>query len=308
MGRYLRPIFFRFSQLLVSLVILVFLCLGLLQFFPGSPFVDEKKFDPAVVAHLENFYGLNQGLLSQFTTYLQRLLQGDLGQSMHYDGRSVQSLIFEHGVYSLQLGGGAFIIAVILSLLFSLFILSQQTSKMRKTYQISSLILLSIPSFVLGPVLIWLFAFHWDIFPSALLESPASYILPLFLLSFKPTLTLTRTLTAQLESVMKEKYIQTAKAMGFSQWSLLTKWALKNALLTYFSQLGFIFAYLISGSLLVEILFAVPGLGQQFVESILNRDWTLVMGLTLFYGALLMLAQFVSDLMIALLDPRVESL
>lgn len=308
MGRYLKPVLFRFSQFLISLFILIFLCLGLLQFFPGSPFVDEKKFDPAVVAHLEDFYGLNQNFISQFTNYLGRLLQGDLGQSMHYDGRSVQSLIAEHGIYSLQLGGVAFMIAVIFSLIFSLIVLSRRNLQVKKTYQVASLILLSIPSFVLGPMMIWLFAFYWDLFPSALLESSRSYVLPLFLLSFKPTLTLTRTLTAQLESVMKEKYIQTAKAMGFSQWSLLTKWAMKNALLTYFSQLGFIFAYLISGSLLIEILFAIPGLGQQFVESILNRDWTLVMGLTLFYGALLMFAQFISDLVISILDPRVESL
>ena len=107
---------------------------------------------------------------------------------------------------------------------------------------------------------------------------------------------------------MLEKFIQTASAMGFSQYSIVCQWALKNALIAYLSQLSFIFAYLISGSLLVEIIFAIPGLGQQFVESILNRDWTLVMGLTLFYGAILMSAQFISDLAIAVIDPRVESL
>ena len=307
MGRYLRLFFFRLGQLAISLLVLIFICLGLIQFFPGSPFVDEKKFDPTVVAHLEAFYGLNQSFPEQFINYTKKAIQGDLGESMHYAGRSVRSLIAEHGMYSLHLGGIAFLLALSLSLFLSVFIVLKQKRK-KSGFQMLTLIGLSVPSFVLGPFLIWFFAFYMDILPAALLEQRLSYVLPILLLAFKPTLTLTRTLTAQLENVMQEKFIQTATAMGFSKWSLVSKWALKNAMITYVSQISFIFAYLISGSLLVEIIFAIPGLGQQFVESILNRDWTLVMGLTLFYGFILMSAQFVSDLVLAVIDPRMESL
>lgn len=307
MGRYLRLIFSRLLQLLFSLFILTTLCLGLIQFFPGSPFVDEKKFDPVVVAHLEKFYGLKESFPQQIKIYFSNILRRDLGESMHYAGRSVSSLIAEHGVYSLQLGGAAFLLSMGLSLITSVLMVYFKKGR-RSGIQLVTLLSLSLPSFVLGPFVIWLFAFYFDLLPAALLENEKSYILPIFLLSFKPTLTLVRTLTAQLETVMAERFIQTATAMGFSRWTLVSKWALKNALITYSSQLAFIFAYLISGSLLVEMLFAIPGLGQQFVESILNRDWTLVMGLTLFYGFILMFAQFASDLLISLLDPRMENL
>jgi oligopeptide transport system permease protein len=307
MGRYLRLFLLRLAHLFVSLFILIFICLGLVQFFPGSPFVDEKKFDPIVVAQLESFYGLDKSFPEQFLIYVQNAIHGDLGQSMHYAGRSVRSLISEHGWYSLQIGGIAFLLAMTLSLLISVSMALKKKS-IKSKFQLLTLLGLSIPSFVLGPFLIWFFAFYLDLLPAALIEQKSGYFLPILLLSFKPTLTLTRTLSAQLESVMLEKFIQTASAMGFSQYSIVCQWALKNALIAYLSQLSFIFAYLISGSLLVEIIFAIPGLGQQFVESILNRDWTLVMGLTLFYGAILMSAQFISDLAIAVIDPRVESL
>lgn len=305
MGRYLNLVLSRVFQFLISMLALIFFCLFLLQLFPGSPFVEEKKFDPLIVQKLEEFYGLNLPLHLQFTNYVRNVLRGELGESMHYPGRSVSSLIAEHGAFSFQLGISAFLLAILFSVVISY---SAFFFRMQRRIRNYTLIGLSVPSFVLGPFLIWLICYQWQLLPSALLEEPKSYILPIFLLAFKPTLTLSRTLAAQLDHVFKEKYIQTAKAMGFSRQSVVGKWAFKNAMIAYVSQTSFIFAYLISGSLLVEVMFAIPGLGQQFVESILNRDWTLVMGLTVFYGFLLMLSQFFSDLLISILDPRVDSL
>jgi oligopeptide transport system permease protein len=306
MGRYLKPLALRLLQFFLSLLILLIMTFGLLRFFPGSPLNDEENLNPQIQAHLQNFYGLNESLSTQLSRYLQHVITGDFGSSMHFVGRSVNSLIFEFGQTSAFLGFLAFFVSLIGAFLYSF--LTRFYASRRQSADLSLLVLVSLPSLALGPFLIWLFGFYLNWTPVALLDSPISYVLPVLILAFKPTLALSRVLSSSLDSVMDQKYIQTARAMGFSQQQILLKWALKNSMTSFLSQAGPLLASLISGSFLVEILFAIPGLGLHFVESVLNRDWPLILGLTLFYGVILMITQLITDLFIFSVDPRVETL
>jgi oligopeptide transport system permease protein len=306
MGRYVKPVLARLLQFAVSLFILIFLTFGLLRFFPGSPWNDEKNLDPQILANLQEFYGLNENLSSQFFIYLKRVFSGDLGSSMHFVGRSVSSLIWEFGQTSALFGFSAFFLALVFAFLFLLVTRLSKAHSEKGDFLL--LCLMSFPTLALGPLCIWFFAFHLQWLPVALLESRSSYVLPVLLLALKPALSLSRVLSSSVDHVLEEKYIQTARSFGHSEWKILTKWALRNSLTSFLSQAGPLFASLISGSFLIEILFAIPGLGSQFVESVLNRDWPLILGLTLVYGAILMLTHLVTDLLVFLADPRVESL
>lgn len=303
MGRHLISAFSRLSQFVASLIFLVVLCFGLLKFFPGSPFVDEKNLNPAVVEELKKFYGLDQNLFIQVQTYLSRVLHGDFGMSMYFTGRSVKSLIWEFGKVSLQLGVLAFTLSLLIAFLIAVFT-RQESFRLKKWTDLSLIAGISLPTLALGPLLIWLVGVQLDLLPVALLETPASYILPVIVLSIRPALSLARILASSLDETLKEKYIQVARALGFSDRKILMKWAMKNSLVATISKAGFIAANLISGSFLVEVLFAIPGLGFHFVESVLNRDWPLILGITLFYGLILLTVQLVSDILIESISPK----
>lgn len=294
------------GQFAISFLTLIFISFCLLKFFPGSPFNDERNLDPLVLQNLQEFYGLDKNLPEQLFLYLQRLSTGDLGASMHFTGRSVHSLIFEFGRTSAFLGGVAFIAALLGAFGYSILTRRFQSAKGKADFAL--LITMSIPTLALGPFCIWFFGFHLQWLPVALLDRPINYLLPIGLLSLKPMISLSRVLSSSLDLVLQEKYIQTARALGFSEWKIIHTQALKNSLTSFLSQAGPLFASLISGSFLIEVLFAIPGLGLHFVESVLNRDWPMILGLTLFYGGILMLTQLITDILILVTDPRVEAL
>jgi oligopeptide transport system permease protein len=306
MGRYVRPLSYRLFQFVISLFTLIFLTFWLLRFFPGSPFNDERNLDPQILSQLREFYGLNQSLGEQFWTYLQRIFSGDLGSSMHFVGRSVHSLIWEYGRTSVFLGICAFALALAGSFLY--LAATRLSNHRRKAGDLSLIILMSVPTLALGPLCIWLFAFELQWLPVALLENKMSYVLPILLLSLKPMISLARVLSSSVDLTMNENYIQTARAMGHPEHKIVLRFALRNSLTSFLSQSGPLFASLISGSFLIEVLFAIPGLGSQFVESVLNRDWPLILGLTLAYGFILLFTQLLTDFLILLVDPRVETL
>ncbi len=165
---------------------------------------------------------------------------------------------------------------------------------------------ISLPTLALGPFLIWLLCIQADIFPVALLEKPSSFVLPIFILALRPALSLSRVLSVSLDEVLRAQYIQVARSFGFSEKKILLKWALKNGMISYISQAAPVLVGLVSGSFLVENLFAIPGLGFYFVESVLNRDWPLILGITLFYGLFLLTAQWVADCLLEFFNPKLK--
>jgi oligopeptide transport system permease protein len=292
-------------QSFISLLVLIFISFGLLRFFPGSPLQQDESLDPEVLRVLQKHYKLDENIFSQFVNYLGKILEGDFGQSMHFVGRSVNSLIWEFGQTSFLLGFAALVLALTFAVIYTIW---TRRRKIETKADMALLWGLSIPSFVLGPFLIWFFGFYLSMLPVALLEKSSSYILPVALLAFKPALSLARILSSSMDQILQEKYIQTSRAMGFSEAQILSKWALKNSWLPLLAQIGPLFASLISGSFLVEVLFSIPGLGAHFVESVLNRDWPLILGLGIFYGILLIFAQLVTDLLSAQIDPRIQAI
>ncbi len=305
MGRSIGLVFYRLCEAFVSLLILIFISFGLLRFFPGSPLNQIETLDPMVAEQLKQSYHLQDSFWSQFTQYLHQILSGDLGSSMHFIGRTVQSLIWEFGQTSLSLGLAAFVIAMGFALAYTFFTRYKKCEKKSDTIL---LWFLSVPSIALGPFLIWFFGFYLNWLPVALLEKSASYILPIALLAFKPSLTLARVLSSSMDATLKENYIQTARALGFSEAQVIGKWALRNSWIPLLAQVGPLFASLISGSFLVEVLFSIPGLGSHFVDSVLNRDWPLILGLSIFYGSLLIFSQLLTDLLSRKVDPRMKAL
>lgn len=303
MGRHLIGLFSRLLQFVASLCFLVVLCFGLLKFFPGSPFVEDRNLNPAVVEELKKFYGLDQSFFTQIQVYLSKVATGDFGMSMYFPGRSVKSLIWEFGQVSLQIGLLAFAVSLLMAFAISLWT-RRESYRFRKQTDVLLIAGISLPTLALGPLLIWALAIQLDWLPVALLETPASYILPVMVLAIRPALSLARILSNSLDETLKEKYIQVAKSFGFSDRKILMKWALKNSLVGTISKAGFIAANLISGSFLVEVLFAIPGLGFHFVDSVLNRDWPLILGITLFYGLVLLTVQLISDLLIESVSPK----
>jgi oligopeptide transport system permease protein len=301
MGRYLEYTLRRCIQFCISIGVLVVLSFALLKVFPGSPFSDETTLNPQVQAQLELAYGLNDPLPKQISKYIESLLSGDFGTSMRYPGRKVSTLILEFGATSLKLGFAAFAIALFGSLFLVIFVRKVKSKNFDHTARLFG----SLPTIVLGPLLIWFLGLKLELLPVALLEGPTSYILPIFLLSLKPLISLTRVLANSVDQVFAQDYVRTARSLGFSETDILKKWALKNALASYVIQTGPMFAHLISGSFLIEILFAIQGLGLQFVDSALARDWPMIIGLSLFYSSLLMLSQLLSDLALLKVDPRI---
>lgn len=304
MGRNL--ILLRLIQSVISLFVLASLCFFLLRAFPGSPFDDEVLLNPKVENNLKVFYGLDQPLSSQYITYIKNLFQGDLGLSMHFEGRSVASVISQGLPVTLQVGGLALFVSVFFGFWFG--VLATRSPRLDQIHNAFVMITISLPTLMLGPLLIWFFAFKMNLLPAAMVTSLAGFVLPVLLLSLRPVAILSRVLKNSLSESLRSDYSRTARAMGLSPMRILIKWALKNSMIPFLSYLVVLVAGLLSGSLIIEMLFAIPGLGSQFLEALLNRDYPLVTGLALFYGFLLIVSQFFVDILNQVFDPRVKSL
>lgn len=293
-------------QTLISLFVLASLCFFLLRAFPGSPFDDEVSLNPKLEENLKSFYGLDRSIPEQYLFFVKNLLQGNLGYSMHFEGKSVLSVIGQGLPTTLKLGGIALIFSLLIG--FTIGFLAARSKKFEIWHSYYVVVAISLPTLMMGPLLIWYFGFKLDLLPVAYLNSWQGYILPVLLLSLRPIAVLSRLLKNSLSESLRSDYSRTAKAMGLGQTQILLKWALKNSMIPFLSYVAVLIAGLLSGSLVIEMLFAIPGLGLQFLDSLLNRDYSLVIGLALFYGVLLMLAQLVIDIIIQRLDPRIKSL
>lgn len=287
-----------------SLLLLLLLCFFVIRFFPGNPYsLQEGITDPLVLEKLNSIYPTRLSIFEQLFQFLKELVRGNLGQSLHYVGKSVNSILVENGAPTFILGGSALVI----SILFSVFYARISRSMNYLWWDRVLIIGYSIPLLALAPFSIWYFCFKLEWFPIAKLSELRSYFLPILLLSIKPSISLSRVLSEIIDRNLKSSYARFARANGFSQREIVNKWVLRNSLGPYFTQLATVFIGLLSGSFLIEMLFSIPGLGQQFIDSVLNRDWPLVVGLTLFYGSLVILAHILAEALSRYFDPRLRS-
>lgn len=274
---------------------------------PGDPFTQEKAIPEEILKAMQKHYGLDKPLIIQYFEYMQGLCHLDLGPSFKYQGRTVNEIIQEGFPVSLCLG----MEALFLSLSFGTLLGSLSASKQGKWQDRSTMFLailgLSVPSFLLATFLQYLLAMKFDLFPVARWGTFHQSILPALSLSALPTAFIARLLRASMIEVLHQDYIQTAKSKGLSTTCILYKHVLRNALLPVASYLGPLTASILTGSFAVEKIFGIPGLGQWFVLSITNRDYTVIMGTTLFYSVILMISVFLVDLFYSWIDPRIQN-
>ncbi len=272
---------------------------------PGGPFVGEKATTPAVQAAMEAKYGLDKPLIEQYGTYLKDIVtKFDFGPSLKQRGRMVIDIISDGMKTSFKLG----IIAAALSTLFGVVL--GAVAALRRNKLIDRIIMVittafvSMPSFIMGSLLLALFAIKLQILP-ANGSTAAGLVLPIVTLALYPMAYITRLTRSSMLDVLGQDYIRTAKAKGVSGKNIIFGHALKNSLIPVLTYIGPMLAYIVTGSLVVEQIFAVPGIGRAFVSSITNRDYPMIMGTTIILAALIVIMNLLTDILYKVVDPRI---
>jgi oligopeptide transport system permease protein len=296
----------RLLGLLPLLALVLFLAFVFMRTAPGGPFDAERSLSPQIEQALRARYHLDEPLLRQFGRYLGDLAHGDLGPSFRYRNRSVAEIIKETAPISLALGVMAIAFALVFGIAAGVVSAVRPRTGWDHLAMGAAMIGICIPNFVLGPILVLVFAFTLRLLPPAGWGSPAHLILPAITLGALRAASIARLVRGSLLETLGEDSIRTARAKGLSEPVVVFRHALKLAILPVVSYLGPAAAATLSGSVVVERLFLVPGLGTFFVQSALNRDYTVAMGTVLFYSTLLMLLNLAVDLAYRALDPRVE--
>ena len=274
---------------------------------PGSPFSRDNKAIPAATMEaLNKKYGLDKPVSEQYVVYMKNVIHGDFGVSISKKGQSVTEIIKTRLPVTAKLGVIAFVVSMVVGI--TLGVISALTNKqwVNSLITILATIGVSVPGFLLAMLMMILLAVNLKLLPVVGLETPASYIMPVLALSFSPISTITRLTRSSLRDVMGSDFITLARSKGTKESMVVIKHGLKNALLPVITYAGPMFAGMITGSLVIETLFSIPGIGREFTTSISNRDYTLCMGLTILLGALVIIMTLVSDVVSAMVDPRIK--
>lgn len=274
---------------------------------PGSPFSRDNKAIPAATMEaLNKKYGLDKPVSEQYVVYMKNVIHGDFGVSISKKGQSVTEIIKTRLPVTAKLGVIAFVVSMLVGI--TLGVISALTNKqwVNSLITILATIGVSVPGFLLAMLMMILLAVNLKLLPVVGLETPASYIMPVLALSFSPISTITRLTRSSLRDVMGSDFISLARSKGTKESMVVIKHGLKNALLPVITYAGPMFAGMITGSLVIETLFSIPGIGREFTTSISNRDYTLCMGLTILLGALVIIMTLVSDVVSAMVDPRIK--
>ncbi len=291
-----------------TLLILIALAFFMIRVAPGGPFDAEKALLPEIEANLRAAYHMDEPLYQQFLRYVGGLLRGDFGPSFQYRDYTVTELIMAGFPVSLRLGGGAMILALLIGVTAGSIAALRQNTRADYTVMSVSMTGISVPNFVMAPILILIFAVYLGWLPAGGLGegSPRNLILPIISLALPQIAYISRLTRGSMIEVLRSNFIRTAKAQGLPARKILIRHALKPALLPVVSYLGPATAAIITGSVVIEQIFGIPGLGRFFVQGALNRDYTLVMGVVVFYGVLIIAFNLLVDLAYAWLDPKVK--
>lgn len=290
----------------VTIFLVATITFFLMNLVPGGPFVAEKSISEQAQNALKEKFGLDKPLIVQYKNYMFSVLKGDFGLSLKQRGRTVSDILLSKFPVSARVGG----LAVLVALIFGVPLGS--VAAMNRGKWIDSMIIMiatcgiAVPSFVLCTVGMYFFGVNLGWLPTFGLTSPLHYILPVFSLSFYPTAYIARLMRASMLDIIGQDYIRTARAKGVSQILTLFKHALRNAVLPIITYLGPLLAYTLTGSFIVEKIFVIPGLGGQFVSSIVNRDYTVIMGTTIFLATLVIMMNTLVDIVYKLIDPRIQ--
>ena len=279
---------------------------ALLRVVPGGPFDSEKQLPPEIRANVEAKYHLDEPMWLQYVRYVAGVARGDLGPSFKYLGRDVATILAETFPVSFGLGAMALAVAVFLGLGLGVAAGHRPDGWIDRSAMVLATAGVALPNFVLGVVLVLVLSHQLNWLPPALWEGPRYLVLPAITLGVAPAAYIARLTRASLLDTARQEYLKTAYAKGLSSRAVLIVHQLPNALMPVVTIVGPLTAALITGSFVVEYLFAIPGMGRFFITAVTNRDYPLIMGVTLLYAALLVLANLIVDIVSVWLDPRIR--
>ncbi|UJF27130.1 ABC transporter permease [Planococcus sp. 107-1] len=296
----------RIGYMLITLFIIVTATFFLMQLLPGTPFTNPEKLGAEQLAVLNAKYGLDQPVAIQYFHYLGNLVQGDLGYSFQHEGRTVTSMISTRIGPSAFIGLQALVIGAILGLILGIISALKHNSIFDYGSVALAVIGMSIPSFVFAALLQYYIGVKLEWLPVALWEGYSSTLLPSIALSVTVTATVARFIRSEMLEVLGQDYVITARAKGMRENQVIVKHVIRNALIPVVTMLGPLAVSIMTGTLVIEKIFSVPGLGEQFTLSILVLDYSVIMGITIFYSALFIFVVFVVDIIYGFLDPRIN--
>lgn len=304
----LKFIIKRLLEAIPTLLVLITVSFFMMRFAPGNPFSSERKLPPEVMANIEAKYGLDKPVTEQYLVYLKNLAKGDLGPSFKYKDFTVNELVHQSFPVSAKIGGIAFILAVLVGVSFGIMAALRQNTWLDYLLMSTAMFGVVVPSFVLAPVLTLVFAIalHW--LPAGGWQNGQLpyMVLPVIGMMMYYVSAIARIMRGSMIETLNANFIRTAKAKGLPMHYIILHHALRPAMLPVVSYLGPAFVGIITGSVVIETMFGLPGIGQLFVNGALNRDYSMVMGLTILVGALTILFNAVVDILYAVIDPKIR--
>ena len=302
-GKYIaKRVVFGLATLLVVPILTFFL----MNLVPGGPFTADKSISKAAQKALAAKYGLDKPLWQQFFNYMKAALHGDFGISLKQRGRTVAQIIGTKFPVSARIGGISILVSLAIGIPFGCIAALHRGKAADRIIIIFATCGIAVPSFVICTVLMYFFGVKLGWLPTFGLTSWLNYIMPVMALAFYPTSYIARQMRSSMLDVLGQDYMRTAKAKGLSQNKILYKHALRNAILPIVTYLGPLVAYTLVGSFVVEKIFTIPGLGGEFVSSVINQDYTVIMGTTIFLAALVIFMNVVVDIAYTIIDPRIK--
>lgn len=273
---------------------------------PGDPFIQEQEIPKEILTALHKHYGLDDPLYIQYLKYLKGFITFDLGPSFIYQGRTVNQIIKDGFPVSFVIGVEALVLSIFLGLLCGSIAALKRNKWQDSIVMVIAILGISLPNFLLASLLQYIFAIKFQLLPVARWGSFAHSILPAIALSAMPTAFIARLTRSNMIEVLEQDYIKTAYAKGLNHFQVIFRHGLRNGILPVVSYLGPISTFVLTGSFVIEKIFGIPGLGQWLIHSISNRDYTVIMGLTVFFSMILMSVVFITDILMIFIDPRIK--
>ena len=297
----------RIGTAVITLFVAATITFFVMNLVPGDPFMSEKAPTAAAKAAMEAKYGLDKPLVVQYANYLKNLLHGDFGVSyVQAKNKPIMDIIKQAFPISAKIGAIAVVVATVIGIPLGCLSALRREKWQDNVIRVLSTVGIAVPGFVVAPSFMILFAVKLKLVPASGLSSAAAYVLPVVTLALSPCSYIARLMRSSMLDVIGQDYIRTARAKGMSEFITTFKHALRNSLIPVITYMGPMIANVLTGGFVVEKIFNIPGLGRDFVKSIESRDYTIIMGVTIFYAAILILMTLVCDIIYKLVDPRIK--
>ncbi len=296
----------RVLMAILTLFIITTITFFLMFLVPGGPFLSEKV-SPQMMEIMNKSYGLDQPVTTQYKNYMTKLVtEGDMGISFKRKGYTVTEIIFEKFPVSASIGGYAILLGLAVGIPAGVLAAYKRNKLIDRIIMFICTLGIALPSFVIATTLLYVLGMNLQWLPTMGLKTPANYIMPVFALSLSPTCYITRLMRSSMLDVMGQDYLKTARSKGLSEQVVLFKHALRNSVIPVITYLGPMVTAVLTGSFVIEKIFSIPGLGRYFIDSIGGRDYPMIMGTTVFFAAILILANLIVDILYTVVDPRIK--